>query len=64
MKELDRERHVVIDSGNMIPDKWIDVYDWFVGGKAPKDWLNRFNYTSPTTFTAANHAEEETIWLV
>ena len=37
MKELDGEHHVVIDRGNMIPDKWIDIYDWFVGEKAPKD---------------------------
>jgi hypothetical protein len=64
VKELDGERHVVIESGNMIPDNRIDIYDWFVGGKAPKDWLNRSNSMAPTTFTAVNRAEEETSWLL
>ena len=64
IKGLDGEHPVVIESGNMIPDKWIDIYDWFVGRKSTKDWLNCFNSMAPTTFTAANHAEEETSRLV
>ncbi len=63
-KELDGECHVVIESGDMILDKWIDIYDWFVGGKALKVGLNCFIITAPATFTAANQAEEETSWLV
>ncbi len=62
--EVDGVCYVVIDSGNIIPDKWIDIYGWFVGKRDPKVWLNCLNSTAPTTFAAENCTEEETSQLV
>ena len=33
-------RYVVLVSGNLLPEVWADLYEWFLGGKAPKDWLD------------------------
>ena len=40
VREVDGERFVVLNSGNLLPEKWLDIYEWFLGGKAPRDWID------------------------
>ena len=41
----------VLESGNLLPEKWLDIYEWFLGGKAPRDWLDRLHKTAPSGFS-------------
>ena len=52
------ERFVVLASGKLLPEDWKDIYDWFWGGRAPKDWFDRFAKTAPNSFSAVDGAKE------
>ena len=58
IREIKGERFVVLASGNLLPEVWRDIYDWFWGGKVPKDWYDRFNKTAPDTFDESKRAKE------
>ena len=55
---VDGERFVVLASGKLLPEDWKDIYDWFWGGRAPKDWYDRFAKTAPNSFSAVDGAKE------
>ena len=46
--ELDGERYVKLPNGNLLLECWIDIYEWFEGGKAPNEWIVRLNKSAPT----------------
>ena len=29
------DRYVKLTNGTLIPEKWLDIYEWFAGKKAP-----------------------------
>ena len=64
MKVVDGENYVMLVSGNLLPDEWIDIYEWYTGGRAPKDWLDRLNRTAPSSFTDIDRVIEENSKLV
>ncbi len=39
-KEVDGELYIVLDSGNYLLKIWVDIFQWFQGGKVPDDWLD------------------------
>ena len=41
------ERYVKLTNGTFIPEKWLDVYEWYVGRKAPKEWVERMGRSVP-----------------
>ena len=57
-RELDGERVVVLGSGNLLYEEWIDIFDWFSGGTAPKDWLFCFSKTAPGDFSEIDNVVE------
>ena len=56
--EVDGESYVVLGSGNLLPNDWFGIFGWFQGGKAPTDWLNRFNMTAPSNFSEVDQLNE------
>lgn len=64
MKEIDGEEYVYLQSGNLLLKKWIDVYEWFLGGRAPQNWLQRFDATAPRNFSIIEKLNEENTRVV
>ena len=62
--EVDGESYVVLNSGNLLLKKWVDIFEWFAGGRAPRDWIDRFNSTAPDTYTDVDRAKEQNSILV
>ena len=42
----------------------LDIYDWFAGGRAPKEWILGLDKTAPQIFTASDRVKEENTQLV
>ena len=57
-REIDGERVVVLGSGNLLYEEWVDIFDWFLGGVAPEDWLVRFRNTAPSDFGEIDNVVE------
>ena len=62
--EVDGESYVVLSSGNLLVKKWVDIFAWFAGGRAPQDWIDRFNSTAPDAYTDVDRAKEKNSMLV
>ena len=62
--EIDGERYVLLPTGNLLPECWMDIYEWFEGGKAPKEWVIRMGYSAPDGFTVFDRLKEEHSSLV
>ena len=45
-------------------DRWIDIYEWFDGGLAPKAWREALNSTVPGNFTEMDRIKETLTELV
>ena len=58
IRVVNGERFFVLASGKLLPEDWKDIYDWFWGGRAPKDWYDRFADTAPISFSAVDGAKE------
>ena len=58
IKEIEGEKYVVLNSGNLLPEDWRDVYEWYLGGKAPRNWIDRFNMTAPDSFSQVDRLQE------
>ena len=58
-KVVDGEEYTVLQSGNLLLKKWSDMFEWFRGGKAPQDWIDRFQITAPGGFSAIDRLYEE-----
>ena len=48
----------MIDGGNWLPEKWLDIYEWFLGGNAPGDWIERLDKTAPEDFSELDRISE------
>ena len=57
--ELDGESYVKLRNGNLLLECWIDIYEWFEGGKAPNEWIVRLNKSAPTGFSEHDRLEEQ-----
>ncbi len=55
---VDGETYIMMESGNLLPSEWQDIFEWFQGGKAPADWQDRFNLTAPSNFTEMDRLNE------
>ncbi len=55
---VEGESYVMLGSGNLLPAEWFDLFQWFQGGKAPDDWLERFNLTAPGNFSELDRLNE------
>ena len=42
----------------------MDIYEWFEGGKSPKEWVVRMGYSAPDDFTVFDRLKEEHSSLV
>ena len=62
--EIDGEKYVKLPNGNLLQESWMDIYDWFAGDRAPKEWILGQNKTAPQTFTASDRVKEENTQLV
>ena len=62
--ELDGERYVKLSNGNLLLECWMDIYEWFEGGKAPNEWIVRLNKTAPTEFSEHDRIREQNTQLV
>ena len=62
--EVDRERYVKLPNDNLLQESWVDIYDWFADGRAPKEWILGLNKTAPDTFIASDRVNEENTQLV
>ena len=43
------DRYVRLTNGMLIPEKWLVIYEWFAGQKAPKEWIERMARSAPQT---------------
>ena len=58
IREIEGEKYVLLNSGSLLLDDWRDVYEWYLGGKAPGDWIERFNVTAPDSFRELDRLQE------
>ena len=56
--EFKGESYFVLTNGNLLPKIWEDIYQWFAGGLAPKEWKESLAKTAPLRFTEKNRAKE------
>ena len=61
---LKGECYFKLPSVNLLAKDWQDIYKWFAGGMAPKQWREALNRTVPETISGANQAKEVFIQLV
>ena len=64
IRQIDGEQYVVLPCGSLLREEWALFYDWFSGGKAPKDWLERLDKTAPARFTDFDRVMEVNSKLV
>jgi len=50
--------YFVLSNGNLLPKIWEDLYQWFAGGIAPKEWKESLAKTAPAVFTEKDKAKE------
>ena len=62
--ELDGERYVKLSNGNLLLECWMDIYEWFEGGRAPDEWIVRLNKTAPAEFSEHDRIREQNTQLV
>ena len=63
--EFKGESYFVLSNGNLLPREWEDIYQWFAGGLALKDWKEYLAKTAPSVFTEKDKAKEGlTQWTV
>ena len=56
--EYEDDRYVRLTNGILIPEKWLDIYEWFAGKKAPKEWVERMARSAPQTRSDMEAARE------
>ena len=56
--EFKGESYFVLTNGNLLPKIWEDIYQWFAGGLAPKEWKESLAKTAPLRFTEKDRAKE------
>ena len=57
------DRYVRFTNGKLIPEKLLDVYEWFAGKKAPKEWIEQMARSVPETRSEMEAARERfSVW--
>ena len=51
-------------SGSLLPEVWQDIFEWFAGGVAPKEWREGLCRTAPATFSSSDRVKEQFTQLV
>ena len=52
------DRYIRLTTGTLIPEKLLDIYEWFAGKKAPKEWIERMMRSAPQTRSKMEAARE------
>ena len=52
------EKYVQLTNGTLIPERWLVIYEWFAGKKAPQAWVDRMARSAPETRTDQEAARE------
>ena len=53
------ERYFRLSSGNLLPEKWRDMWEWFGGRVAPQAWRDALAKTAPSTMTDLEKVKEQ-----
>ena len=56
--EFKGKRFFQLTNGNMVPEKWRDIYEWYAGRVAPQAWRDALANTTPSTMSALDMAKE------
>ena len=56
--EYEDELYVRLTNGTLIPQRWLAIYEWFAGKKAPKEWVDRMARSAPETRSEVEAARE------
>ena len=51
--------YVKLANGYLLPRDWRDIYEWFGGGVAPRNWREALQSTEPVGFTEIDWIKEE-----
>ena len=43
------DMYVRLTNGTLMLEKWLDIYEWFTGKKAPREWVERMARSAPQT---------------
>ena len=62
--QFDGEQYLELQNGNMLPEVWQDIYEWYAGGVAPKEWIEKIARTVPETFLGNDRVREQYTPLV
>ena len=52
------EKYVQLTNGTLIPERWLAIYEWFAGKKAPQAWVDRMARSAPETRADTEAARE------
>mgnify|MGYP005648335335 FL=1 len=52
------ENYVKLTNGTLIPERWLAIYEWFAGKKAPQAWVDRMARSAPETRADTEAARE------
>ena len=53
------QRYLKLSNGNLLPEAWEDLYNWFRSAIAPKAWREGMANTVPSNFSTMERAKEE-----
>ena len=56
--EFKGKRYFQLTNGNMLPEKWRNIYEWYAGRVAPKAWRDALATTRPSKMSALDMAKE------
>ena len=51
-------------NGNLVPEIYRDMYEWYEGRKAPKIWRDALENAAPVSMTASDLAKEHFIMYI
>ena len=55
---FNNEIYIKLVDGNLMPECWIDVYEWFAGGMVPTKWREALNKTMPENMSQREQMKE------
>ena len=55
---FNNEIYIKLVDGNLMPECWIDVYEWFAGGMVPTKWREALSKTMPENMSQREQMKE------
>ena len=52
------EQYFQLTNGNLLPEAWRDIYEWYAGRVAPKAWRDALAKTAPLTMSELDMVKE------